>query len=513
MNPLPVAYRELLVLARRPALHWLRATAALLTAAVGLGIVLVRLGAGATPDAVGRPLFLLLSWCAGALCLLAGPVLMADSIAEEKRAGTLGLLRLSNLHSYDIVAGKLAGLALPAMHGLLAILPVMTVGFFLGGVSGGEFARTGLALLNLLFFSMALAALCSAAFTSGRRALAMSLGCLLFSAGLFALLERGVPWVVEWEDFALALAAPVAALPAAWESSVTCPGRFGRLLGLTHAAGWSCLLGACAAVALAWRTGAEVRAPKPVRRWVPKRGGPVLRWLATRQVGGADWMWFYTAACAGTLWWMKGLVDLQTASLLDFAAVAWALHGGFKLMIGWTAVRALGNERDSGALEMLFVTPLGEVAVWHAWLDALKRRFLWPALGLVAFDMWLAWRWTFGESSTWSDSAMLPVAFLSGLMFLLDGYTLAWVGLWQGLVRRTATRATVRTLGLLLALPTLICLPLFGLLGSTAGSVPQQLWTATVWWFTVGCILDVLLGAWTMVRVSDDLRQAVLLRG
>jgi hypothetical protein len=161
---------------------------------------------------------------------------------------------------------------------------------------------------------------------------------------------------------------------------------------------------------------------------------------------------------------------------------------------------------------MLFVTPLGEVAVWQAWLGALKKRFLGPALALAGCDLWLARQWTANEGWFPHEWPVLLTGCLGIVMFLLDGYTLSWVGLWQGLVRRTAARATVRTLGLLLVLPTLICLPALGVLGGW-GSDSQKLWTICAWWFVVGCVTDVLLGAWTMVRVSDDLREAVLRRG
>ena len=510
MNLLPVAYRELVVLARRPGLYWMRFAAGLVVALLSTGVILTHYGAGATPASLGGPLFRSLSYCAATLCLFAGPVLLADSLAEEKRAGTLGLLFLTDLRSHDIVAGKMTGLAMPAVQGLLAILPVMTVGFFLGGVTGGEFARTALALLNLLFLSLAVGVLCSAVLSSGRRAFAVSLGLLGCSGLSFWALEQWATQCPPWLVWLLEVTStPAAAVPGAWDGKTPCDlPRFQLLLAATHGAAWLCVAAACVVVGRVWRDRAEVSPWR--RRRAGVRRGAGLRGLARRQVGSAVLVWLYAAGSVWGLSWLGGQVTVGNVSAGQFVVVAWLLHGAFKLAVGWSAVRALGGERDSGALEMLFVTPVGEVAVWQAWLEALRWRFLRPALLLAAGDIFLAWRWSLGPESSVEESSLLLCVFLGVVLFLLDCYALAWVGMWEGLVARTATRATVRTVVALLVLPSLGCLPLLGLLGT--GAFVPLVWLATCVWFGMGFLADVGLGVKTMVRVSDDLREAVLRR-
>ena len=60
-----------------------------------------------SPRDTGLALFIALSAIAYIYSLRAGALSTADCVSEEKREGTLGLLFLTDLKSYDIVLGKL----------------------------------------------------------------------------------------------------------------------------------------------------------------------------------------------------------------------------------------------------------------------------------------------------------------------------------------------------------------------------------------------------------------------
>src|SRR6185436_18297320 len=107
------------------------------------------------PAGVTNPLFAALTGCAFLLSFLAGAFLTSDSLSEEKRGGTLGLLFLSNLKSNDIILGKFSALFLNAFFSVLALLPVIGIPMVLGGLEFFEFSRVVLALLNMLFLSLA----------------------------------------------------------------------------------------------------------------------------------------------------------------------------------------------------------------------------------------------------------------------------------------------------------------------------------------------------------------------
>ena len=141
MNALPIVRRELLVLSRRRWFYWLRTGVGSAIALVSC-IVFAVTWNSPTAQGLGAPLFFTVTFMSYLVCVLAGPVLLADCIAEEKTAGTLGLLFLTDTESHDIVGGKFIALAMPALHCVLASVPIMGIAFFLGGVSAGEFARS-----------------------------------------------------------------------------------------------------------------------------------------------------------------------------------------------------------------------------------------------------------------------------------------------------------------------------------------------------------------------------------
>src|SRR5215475_14356862 len=97
MDSLPIITRELRRLSRRPMTYRVRTGTGLAAALIGLGVLTVSVSAGANPATLGRNLFAALALLALGFGLLAGPILTADCISEEKRLGTLGMMFLTNL--------------------------------------------------------------------------------------------------------------------------------------------------------------------------------------------------------------------------------------------------------------------------------------------------------------------------------------------------------------------------------------------------------------------------------
>src|SRR5208282_5460474 len=152
MTLLPIVERELRVAARRTGVYRSRCLIP------GLVILLILLEWIFTPfvllpSAMGQLVFGILYCLAAAVCLFEG-FRTADSISEERREGTLGLLFLTDLRGYDVVLGKMAGAALAALQGLAATVPVLGLPMLLGGVVPSEYWRMTLALLNILFVSL-----------------------------------------------------------------------------------------------------------------------------------------------------------------------------------------------------------------------------------------------------------------------------------------------------------------------------------------------------------------------
>lgn len=516
MNAVPILRRELLVLARRRWFHWLRAGVGAAFAAVGVVVFLVTTGSATTPSGLGGPLFQAITTVSFLLCLLAGPVFLADSIAGEKTAGTLGLVFLTNTHSHDIVGGKFAACALPALHCLLAAFPVLAIGFFLGGVTAGEFARTTGALLGALFFSLAVGIAGSVVARTGRQAFGISLlVVLLCGAALPALVILAGPGATV-PGFARWLGSPGLALWHAredWLAPVpAAAGPFGPAMGWTLTLALLALIVAVARLRFGWREEPQRAQPlwrstRAARRRSRVAADPVL-WLARQRLGRAAPVWLGTGLIIAVIGGLTLAAQGGTVPGLGVFLIAYALHAVFKVWVGWAASRAFLGERESGALELLLVTPLGDTVVWRAWLAGLRRRFLVPALALGGCDLVLAWLAAFH----WPDGVVRQdiffLTFLAVIIFLLDAYALCWTGLWNGLVAVNATRATIRTLLGWMAAPGVVFVTVvFG--AAQAGTLDaDSLRLYVVLWAVAGFLLDVFAGALSMVRLSHDSREA-----
>src|SRR6266566_65623 len=152
MTFLPIVDRQLRESSRRPATYRMRSLLALAALAIWFFLLIAGRNSGGVRK--GMMLFIAIGVLALGFCLVAGIFLTADCLSEEKRAGTLGLLFLTELKGYDVVLGKLVATSLHSFYGLLTILPLLALPLLMGGVTPGEFWRMTLALMATLFFSL-----------------------------------------------------------------------------------------------------------------------------------------------------------------------------------------------------------------------------------------------------------------------------------------------------------------------------------------------------------------------
>src|SRR5262245_45357246 len=187
MTLFPIVERELRLAARRKSTFRIRSWTAILAILICF-VSMFFLWVSSGGRNIAKPLFVNLTGYVFGLSLLAGVFLTSDSLSEEKREGTLGLLFLTDLSGYDVVLGKFVARSLYAFLALAAVLPFMAVPVTLGGVTGAEFWRASLVLLNTLFFSLCAGICVSAFLRDSNRAIANTLGLvLLVTAGLPAL--------------------------------------------------------------------------------------------------------------------------------------------------------------------------------------------------------------------------------------------------------------------------------------------------------------------------------------
>src|SRR5947199_538836 len=155
MSVLPIGRRALRVAARKRSTFWLRVASAITAVVLGSGCMLMGGWQGVGTAQMGRILFHALTWTCLAAAMSAGLFFTSDCLSEEKREGTLGFLFLTDLRGYDIVLGKLLATSLRGLYALLAFLPILAVTQMMGGVTGAQYWKSSLALVNALLFSLA----------------------------------------------------------------------------------------------------------------------------------------------------------------------------------------------------------------------------------------------------------------------------------------------------------------------------------------------------------------------
>lgn len=492
MSFLPVVHRELLVFARSGVLGPVRFLAAL--AGLAFFAVLLASPVQARPELLSTVLFQSLASTVFLYALLAGVVHTSDSVGAEKRAGTLGLLFLTDLRGHDIVLGKLVSNSMRAVHGVLAVVPVLAVPIVFGGVGGAQFARTVATLLATLFLSLSVGLFWSVVARDFRSA---ALGTLVTLGGLVSL--HGVGWVL-WRlpghtGWAVQQFSPVAAFR--WSRSDAWRDPQMREWWGTSV-GWLWLGGVLALAAAAvvvgrWRervvVSPGVAADEARARARGLVGYRQYHWasLLARQ----PYAWFQrvvrpvTAGFHLVFWGLTALaLGLFAASyglslhmtrgwaLSGMCLVLWTAHQFLKVHVALAATRGVSEDRESGALELLLVSGQGREEVVAGHRAAIWNQYAFPVSVLLGLQLLPFVRLAAGGLPPMPEAPLLLVALAVGAGFLLfDVDCLVRAGLRHAL-REPGPQAAFRAALLRVMLPGWIgVLPV--VLPVLAGGAPE----------------------------------------
>ncbi len=473
MALLPIVRRELRTAARRRSTFRIRWWSAVL--GLGCGCFFLLLSSANARNA-GGPLFWLLNFYALGLVALAGILFASQSLAEERRQGTLGLLFLTDLKGYDVVLGKFAALWLSAFYVLLALLPATALPLLLGGVTGGEFWRVALALLNALFASLAAGLCVSACARNAQHTMTGTLGLLLLLLAALPAFGYVVPRLglpSGW--LALPLLSPswafryAAATLYASHSHV-----FWASLLASHLLGWVLLGTASVALPKSWRESRSSFLPKSKARarGRPSRRTPAdsellsqnpVQWLRGHELGIQWRAWAVVLAWGlvvlGVLWFDIG----GNSAMLLGGYAAWPFGFLLKLLFAWQACRFFAEARRNGALELLLCTPLSNREIIRGQIFALWRSFLWPLLAFFALlfapaglsvAAALSGRTPDAIFSAFSHSALSAIY---SARMILDLFALCWFGIGLSLTMKRPALAPALTILLVLVAPSVLC--------------------------------------------------------
>ena len=515
MTFLPIVERELRVAARQPIPFLLRFFAALIATLFWLVLLGAR-SSMTTPAAVGQTFFNVASVLLFIGCALSGIFLTADAISSEKREGTLGLLFLTDLRGYDVVLGKLVSSSVRTAYALLGVFPVLALPLLLGGVTAGQFWRVVLALLLTLYFSLAVGIAMSSVARQSRTSMgATFLGMLLLTVVLpliYYLIEDWPPppevrALLTWPNpaFALACGLETPADVTSYWSSLTVVAAMATLS----------LAGACLALPRLWQERARsADEPRTTRHGVALSVSNAVEWLSIRQQPSALLVWglLGTVAAICVSFAIHSLVTSDTgrwvrSSFLLAFVTAFGAHQLVKYMIAAEASRRFSEDRYSGAMELLLVTPLTprqivegqRRALWHF---ACGPLFLCALLNILLLLLFIL-KSPFGAANysfTWQ------FAILGGILLLgLDYYALSWMGMWHGLTRKRHHRALLHTLMRVMLPPWIAAFVIITTVGIGRTGANDVL----AYWFVVSIIASVMSGQFAQTRLQQDFRGTV----
>lgn len=480
MNVAPVAQRELLVASRRPSTRWVRVGAGV--AAMVLLTIGLTLGAAGLGNR-GTMLFNSLVFLVGLTTACAGFLLTADSISSERREGTLGFLFLTDLSGFEVLTGKLLASGLNALGALLAALPLMGICLLLGGITAGDFWRSSLALVNLLWVSLAIGLAMSVRTTQAGRAVAASFVWVLF---LFVGFPFAAQLARQFSQSTLALifeASPAWALMTARADYATKTDAYWRSLLTSHLIGWIFLLMASYRVSRFWRqdlTDETTSVSRSRRRnWRPasvENPAAALTRPTRREEALAWTIVVLTVAVTGLLW----SVDFIGQALPVYGA--WPFTSAYFLLkcaFAWKCCEYFAGLRAGGG-ELLLTTPLHEWQVLGGGWAGARSWIQGPMLTLLAIQF-VAWGIRTVSETDHGGAISVMINGYTVATQIADLVALAWVSARFGL----KAKGPLQAFGLCLATVFLLRLPFF--------CVPDLLFS-------------VLLMAWARQGVAQSIR-------
>jgi ABC-type Na+ efflux pump permease subunit len=420
----PVVQRELRAAARWPLGPWLRVGGAL------GGLVVFWISSDLPFDQVGVELFqrvhTLLLWL---ICAIV-PALTADCLARERREGTLGLLFMTPLTASGIVLGKTFAQVLRALTVWLAVAPVLAIPFLSGGVTWADVAGFMVVELSIGFICLAAGILASS--VTDNRAIAFILSFLLMGAFVqFASHSRpwrpmlrgntAVGWRASVPGFAQRLTLvgtsgvfPGAArgfwmqLPGGGTAWITPTGAPASsllplppvLLAQDFAISGILLLAALRFAGRCVERSWQDKPPSPRQQSLLKRYcTPVFkRWFAVRMNRTLEWnpiAWLqqYSWKARLSKWGLCLLFILLECYIIDgnnpdaLAGLVTALLLILAAAYTYVGVNGFLQEKKSGALELILVSPLAVQTILFGRVWGLWKQFFPSVLLLLASDI------------------------------------------------------------------------------------------------------------------------------
>jgi ABC-type transport system involved in cytochrome c biogenesis permease component len=411
-------------------------------------------------------------------CVFGGFLLTADSIAEERREGTLGLLFLTDLKCFEVVLGKLVAAWVQGIFSLVAAIPILALPLLMGGVTGAEFARFILVSILTLFWSLTIGLVVSAFAQDARHAMALSFLLVVILAGVCPALwwAQKLTWNNPALDFLL-WPSPWFALTKSFGNFFSVrsgPADFWHATITVGSTAFVCLASAVLILPQSWRSAGERPASqrKKLARATAIRSSRALlnlnpmHWLGLRdrRIGQISTRLLLLLAL---LWGSTLLLSLlfknRVHELFTISFfILFGVHVLLKVAISFETTRRFNQDRASGALELLVVTPLPVGALLFGHQRAIHEQFRGPRRILIFMNVAsIIFAGVFHQTLDmhWKDYLVFVETYCGGILVLYaDVAALGWVGMWAGLTSPKQNRAVMRTIARVLLPPWIVIL-------------------------------------------------------
>ena len=300
---------------------------------------------------------------------------------------------------------------------------------------------------------------------------------------------------------------------------------FWSLLALALTLGLALLLGAARALPRVWQQGrsktgallqpAEERRLLPTPRprslqpadeanpffWLARRGSGSGRLLAVTMLGLAGvWLCFLLVSISR---------DRGEDAFVGCLFAAYAAHQLCKFAFAVEATRRPNDDKRSGALELLLVTPLSESQIIDGQLRAAKRSFRgWLWLLLLMNTLMTLSVVSFVRELHMNTDAQVTFAamFVGGILLVwADAAAIARAGMVSGLQRATHPRAILATLRAVMLVPWAAILFFFLAMVGRAVSQWEPLKLVCLW-VVVGLVTDLIVCGHSSAALRSGLR-------
>lgn len=349
---------------------------------------------------------------------------------QERQEQTLGFLFLAGMTMPEIFLTKIAGTFLIAITTTLSFIPFMSIPFLAGGVSFDVFWATVWCLPNLVILALALCTFASV--LCKEESAAASIAQII--AAVLCLFTPALHWLgamsgVKMSDAWLIISPAYGPWLIVENFNSASASQFWWNTLLTLA--WSISFFIAAAIILrhTWRiqtTSADNTLwQKIIPRWLTRseqwkqQRAALLdqnpfTWLASHDRHPERLAWTMLAGTAGI--WILGwcLIGDAWINVPNFFITATIVNIELTGVVLFAAAKRLGEDRRSGALELLLVTPITPLQIVKGQIEALRHQFRAISLTTAALSLGLA---LFGLTlRPWNWRALIVYALIWALL-------------------------------------------------------------------------------------------------